>query len=134
VKIADLKDGYRIEVKRPVTNPKADKRERYDPGKIAWTVGDVWRVKVFGDGSAALEPLNIQATPRRAISTIYPHHEGFEALIDACDQRPESATDVIHAAGCYDHDYARVLNVLLAKGFVSAENLRAAATEVANEE
>lgn len=110
MKIPELKDSRRYELTRDVENPNLDKRQTYEPGKLAWKKGDRFRAVVTSDRPfddereitrIDLRAIFMQATNRNAIGRIGQHHDGFEALVDALDLLPESVSDKIAQAG-YD--------------------------------
>jgi hypothetical protein len=140
MKIEELENGRRYRLTRDVENPERDKRERYDPAKEAWSKGDVFRADVrdpLAVPMRVLWPVHLSAAKRRMINCIRGTHTGFDALVAALEPLPESAEDILEAAGASP---LGVLEALLEGGAlhpdrrIAAARLRAYAAAVAKAE
>mgnify|MGYP003417730818 CR=1 FL=1 len=111
----------RYRLVRDVTNPYLDRRERYDVAKLAWTKGDVFRIRSeniandllpsdliqFAGKSLTIwkaQPVWIQGSPRHVSGHVLlgwidrPHRGATAALaefIDALELVPESIDDIL---------------------------------------
>lgn len=100
MKLDDLKDGRRYRLTKDVTNPKLDRRERYDVDKLPWTKGDVFRARVWPARSpdepagVCLDAVLIQGTPRKATRHVNRYHEGMTELLAALELVEEKPADV----------------------------------------
>jgi hypothetical protein len=108
MKSTDLKNARRYELSRDVANPSLDKRKSYEPSALAWTKGDRFRAlirseKPFDDEREyvrmELEAVYMSATDRNPVGRIGSHHDGFEALVAALVELPESVSDQVAMAG-----------------------------------
>jgi len=109
-----------------VKNPLLDRREKYDPGRIAWVAG----MKFFvSRGSRSLECGH---------GHVPPAHPGYAALVESLELLPENALDVLsEVVGCdvrNGSEAKRVLNHLYATGVLTREQLVATTTTVTAED